>query len=633
VTVLLKEPQPPGRAPRGSSPASVRRRPSAPVSPAEEILELQRTAGNQASVRAIARRQLTKPRPPAAQVPDPENLPEGPTARLLHKDGAYKDAQGIAPEGSALSSGTGTPVGEYAGKLHHSAPAIEAGAGTDIAGYGVSGLADIFTLFGKGGELHGNRKDSRYAKDSGSRFWRNAASRQERIKGTDVGVAATKLVSYDLDKIADYGVVLAENAGHVSAHGAAVASGVTGFVALPITTLNALRDTRKLIKQGARLDRMRKRLHGHDTSVNVQEAQRLKSGFDQQVTLAEADAAEHGVTLRALSRRITAYDETRDRLLDQARQEGPEQWREISARIRQANRSRDQAENELTAARAELGRLQTIVTQAQAAKRQADEDYKPMAAAVTDMAGEVRRLSQGQQPSLKTIAYYAKVKSAKGVTRRTVKVIAGGLGVAAGVCALVALLAGPGAAVVGPIGVALGATGAALGLGLAISTGWSYLSKRWGMTDGAYLDTGEKETDQESGAERPVYRRIEGRLARLQATFSYRAKLYSEPGADGKARERKTHRKLMAEALWDYATDERHPAPVRNEAWAIIKDLTGRTEEEFVSRLPRPRVGAGNAAGAGTAAPAAPNGATEKVVLKGQRAAALKLFEDKLKSA
>lgn len=596
-------------------------------------MELQRTAGNQAAVRAIARRRLTKPRPQAGQVPDPEHLPEGPTARLLHKDGAYKDGQAASALGSALSSGTGSPAYEYAGKLHDSAPAVEAGASTDVGGYGLSALGDILTLFGKGGELHGNRKDSKYAKDSGSRFWKRAARRQQTIKQTDVALAGTKLVSSDLDKIADYGVVLAENAGHVSAHGAAVASGVTGFVALPVTTLSALRDTRKLIKQGARLDRMRKRLHGHDTSVNVQEAQRLKSGFDQQVTLAEADAAEHGVTLRTLSRRIAAYDNTRDRLLDQARREGPEQWREISARIRRANQSRDKAQNELTAANAELTRLQAVVAQAQSARRQADQDYKPMAAAVTDMAEEVRRLSEGQQPSLKTIAYYAKVKSAKGVIRRTVKVISGGLGVAAGVAALVALLAGPGAAVVGPIGIALGAAGAALGLGLALHTGWSYLSKRWNLTDGAYLATGEKETDPESGAERPVYRRIEGRLARLRATFSYRAKLYSEPGADGKARERKSHRKLMAEALWDYATNAKYPAPVRNEAWAIIKDLTGRTEEEFVSRLPRPRTGAGDAAGTGTAAPAAPNGATEKVVLAGQRAAALKLLEDKLKSA
>jgi hypothetical protein len=40
--------------------------------------------------------------------------------------------------------------------------------------------------------------------------------------------------------------------------------------------------------------------------------------------------------------------------------------------------------------------------------------------------------------------------------------------------------------------------------------------------------------------------------------------------------ERKTHRKLMAEALWDYATNDRYPAPVRSEAWQIITDLTRR---------------------------------------------------------
>ena len=73
----------------------------------------------------------------------------------------------------------------------------------------------------------------------------------------------------------------------------------------------------------------------------------------------------------------------------------------------------------------------------------------------------------------------------------------------------------------------------------------------------------------------------------------------------------------MAEALWDYATNDKYAEPIRQEAWAVIKDLTGRTRGEIVG------VGSGNA----------PNGLTEKTVIAGQKAAALKLFEDKLKSA
>lgn len=73
----------------------------------------------------------------------------------------------------------------------------------------------------------------------------------------------------------------------------------------------------------------------------------------------------------------------------------------------------------------------------------------------------------------------------------------------------------------------------------------------------------------------------------------------------------------MAQALWDYATNDRYAEPVRQEAWAVVKDLTGRTRDEIVG------VGSGDVH----------EGLTETKVLAGQKAAALKLFEDKLKSA
>jgi hypothetical protein len=252
------------------------------------------------------------------------------------------------------------------------------------------------------------------------------------------------------------------------------------------------------------------------------------------------------------------------------------------------------------------------VRQAQADKQKADEAYELMAAGVTDMAAEVKRLDQGEAPSLKAVAYYARVKSTKGVARRTIKVIVGGLGVAAGVASVIALASGPGVLVLGPIGIALGATGALLGLSLASQTAWRFLDKRWKLTEGASLDTGRKDEQ-----EKPIYKKIEGLGTRLKATLSWRTKLYNDPGQDGVAKERKSHRKLMAEALWDYATNDKYAEPIRQEAWAVVKDLTGRTRDEIVG------VGSGNA----------PNGLTEKTVIAGQKAAALKLFEDKLKSA
>jgi hypothetical protein len=63
------------------------------------------------------------------------------------------------------------------------------------------------------------------------------------------------------------------------------------------------------------------------------------------------------------------------------------------------------------------------------------------------------------------------------------------------------------------------------------------------------------------------------------------------------------------------AGDGRNPRP--SGRGVVNKDLTGRTRDEIVG------VGSGNA----------PNGLTEKTVIAGQKAAALKLFEDKLKSA
>jgi hypothetical protein len=627
VKVLFKERRASSRAPRVSPSASVQRRSVEALTSAEQVLALQRSVGNQATVRAIQRKG------PVKQVPDPDSLPKYDPNWFTDKERAYRFGQGSSPAGAALASGTGSPfvragkpdsftnvfgrtwqgVDTYGVNSHGVEVLSEAGEGLDVGGNFLAGAGDLLTVTGKGGELHGNRKDAEVAKHSGSRFWNKAARRQVKVKGADVGIAATRLVTSDMGKTAGYGVSLGKTAGDISAQGAAISVMVPTAVALPIQVLAVLRDFRKLLKQGFRLHRMRKRLYGHDSSVNVQEALRLKDDCDQELLAAQQRVTTNDVTIRQLEDTISRYEDIKDQLFSQALREGGlDHWDDIFAQIQQADGHRDQARSELAEANRELQRHQAEVRQAQADKQKADEAYKLMAAGVTDMAAEVKGLDEGQAPSLKAVSYYARVKSAKGVARRAIKVIAGSLGVAAGVAGVIALASGPGVLVLGPIGIALGATGALLGLSLASQTAWRFLDKRWKLTEGAYLDTGRKD-----GQDKPVYKKIEGLGTRLKATLSWRTKLYNAQGQDGVAKERKSHRKLMAEALWDYATNDKYAEPVRQEAWAVIKDLTGRTRDEIVG------VGSGNA----------PNGLTEKTVIAGQKAAALKLFEDKLKSA
>jgi hypothetical protein len=635
VKVLFKELRASSRAPRVSPRAPVQPRPAEPLTSAEQILALQRTIGNRATVRAIQRKRLVKQRPDPGvkQVSDPNSLPTFTPNWFTDKDRASPFAQGNSAVGAALSSDIGSPFGQagksdsftnVSGRTWHGVDTYgvdsygvttfsETGEGLDVGGNFLAGVGDLLTVTGKGGELHGNRKDAKVAKHSGSRFWNKAARRQVKVKGADVGIAATKLVTSDMGKTAGYGVALGRTAGDIGGQAASISVMVSAAVALPIQVLAVLRDFRKLLKQGFRLHRMRKRLYGHDSSVNVQEALQLKNDCDQELLTAQQRVTTNDATIRQLEDTISRYEDIRDQLFSQALREGGlDHWDDIFARIQQADRHRDQARRQLVAVNRDLQRHQAEVRQAQADKQRADEAYKLMAAGVTDMAAEVKGLDQGEAPSLKALAYYARVKSTKGVARRTIKVIVGGLGVAAGIISIIALASGPGTLVLGPIGIALGSAGALLGLGLAAQTAWRFLDKRWKLTEGAYLDTGRKDEQ-----DKPIYKKIEGLGARLKATLFWRTKLYNAPGQDEVAKERKSHRKLMAEALWDYATNDKYAEPVRQEAWAVIKDLTGRTRDEIVG------AGSGNA----------PNGLTEKTVIAGQKAAALKLFEDKLKSA
>jgi hypothetical protein len=128
-------------------------------------------------------------------------------------------------------------------------------------------------------------------------------------------------------------------------------------VALPIQVLAVLRDFRKLLKQGFRLHRMRKRLYGHDSSVNVQEALQLKNECDQELLAAQQRVTTNDVTIRQLEDTISRYENIKDQLFSQALREGRlDHWDDIFAQIQQADGRRDQARSELAEAKQELQR-------------------------------------------------------------------------------------------------------------------------------------------------------------------------------------------------------------------------------------------------------------------------------------
>ena len=460
------------------------------------MLELNRTVGNQAANRVIqaegrgqaqgqgqgqVRQQGAKAK--GGLKYDPNDPKQGgqaaaPLGAALNSDiGAVFSQAGKSSSFTNASGRTWNGVDTYGADRQGLPGFSEAGAGFSIAGNAVVGAGDLLTIAASGGELHEARKDAEGAKRSGSRFWFTANRRQQKIKGTDVGVAATKFVTSDMGKIAGSGASLAKATGDISSQAASIGGMVTAAAALPVQVLSVLRDFRKLLKQGFRLHRMRKRLYDHGASANVQEALRLKNECDHELLAAQQRVAADNATISELDVYLWRY-EALDQLIAQSLSGETEQARAVSAELREANQRRDEAGRQLDEARRELQQHEAEVQQAQAEKAKADEGYKLMATGVTDMAAEVKGLDEGKAPSLKALAYYARVKSAKGVTRRTTKVIAGGLGVAAGIISVIALASGPGALILGPIGIALGAAGAALGLGLASETAWRFLSKR-----------------------------------------------------------------------------------------------------------------------------------------------------------
>lgn len=597
--------------------ASSQRRRNGSLTRADQVLELQRAIGNRATVLAIQRagtaapeeiplEDLT-PQPTAAAetapapAPQRESLPKA-TAEdhfLTSKEQGGRIGQSLPP--AASETGAIGSVISYAAKpAGHSVPTnaklYATGQGTSLSGSIAGFLGDMFTLGNKGGELHDARKDAKAAEGSGSAFWKKAAGRQKRIKRADVGVASAKIALGDIPKLASASTSVAGSAG------ASAAGIAAGAMALPVSIVSTLRDAKKLYTQAARMRRMNQRLLDSSAANSVGEAQQRMAEVDEQVRVGRERVALATQPVINAEESLRVH---RDFVWQHSADADQRQLEEAISLFSEADALLPQAKQALK-------NYEEALAEAEARQKQIHEAYGPMAAAVRDMAGEVAKLDKGEAPSLKTIAYYSKVKNAKGSIRRAVKVISGTLGVAAGVVALVALVSGPAAVAIGPAAVVLGMVGASLGLALAAETGWRFLSKRWARTKDAYVEVGPGK-----GKEGPVqYKQLTKRSERFMATMSFKTKLYEKVGEE-EYKERKSHRKIMAAALWDYATDDKYAPSVRTEAWAVIRDLTGRSQEEIV-----------------TLGPDAPNGRfTNETVREGQKAAALKLFEDKLKSA
>lgn len=594
------------------------RRPGGAPASAKQVLELQRVIGNRATDQVIQRARTAAPeeipleslaprptrQPGPAPEPERESLPK-PLAEnsfFTSKEQGGRAGQVLSPLGSSVGA-AGSAISQ-AGKAPGASPKLaEAGKGTSLASGVIGFFGDAFTLGNKGAELHDSRKDAKAAKGSGSRFWEQASRRQKHIKGADVGLAAGKVALGDIPKITSSAMSLAQAAGEVGSTASSHAGIAAGGIGLPVSVLSTIRDVRKLRKQYNRMRRMKNQLLD-EGSGSVKDARKRMADIDEEVRAAR-DRVDWGEqAIRHATANIRLLQEEAWRYAE----EGNPLVTEVAELHSKAAGMLPEAVRTLEEYRAEVE--QTVERQ-----RGIHEAYGPMAAAVEDMASEVKKLNQGERPSLKTISYYAKVKNAKGSVRRAVKVISGSLGVAASVAALVALVSGPAAAVAGTAAVVLGAAGAALGLSLVAETGWRFLSKRWARTEGAYLKV--EPRDGETGD--PGYKPISGRGERLLATLSFKTKLYSGPAEEGgEYKERKSHRKIMAEALWDYATNGKYDESVHQEAWTVIKALTGKSREDIAS--PDSSVSPGGRF-------------TYETVRDAEKAAALKLFEDKLKSA
>ncbi|HEX2849864.1 MAG TPA: hypothetical protein VHN98_04890 [Acidimicrobiales bacterium] len=246
--------------------------------------------------------------------------------------------------------------------------------------------------------------------------------RELRIAGGDVGSKAAGVGG----SLVDMGTA-ATNIAATGSTAATVMGGVSGGVALPLQVFNGVRDLRKAIKQGERVNQLKRLMNDWEKPQQALEA------ADTIVAELEREVADLGESLHEL------------RTKNRDRSKNPEI---LAAMTRQ------------TAALHELDEARK-----QQQLRQAEKDK---------MAAAVKTQGANGRPSLETLQMYAAMKSKTGVVKKAISVVGSALGVGGSIAVIVAAAAGSAALAATPVGWALAAAAAAIGIGIGI-----YKLVRW----------------------------------------------------------------------------------------------------------------------------------------------------------
>jgi hypothetical protein len=601
VTALLREPRPSSRASRvpvsrapGQRQAQQQRLPAS----AEEILRLQRIVGNRATDLAIQRARTPSSSNRNAQPSGNSQADERETAEqekkgenyLTGRAGGHAERIGATPDtlwlpgavsGELGKSNTatllnGTAQGDAHGLDPNGVPGVLHGAMglNDTANVTALG-ADALGLPSKIAALRKALKDQREAEGPGAGGATAPARRKAGMAKTKVafGVAGTARSAI---RTANNGVTLAHTAGQASGHAAAVGGLVAAPAGLAMAVANLTKNVVKLKKQATRMRQVAEELNNFDASPDVRNARTLMADRARQLLLTRDEASQYRAALAELDASMREHRNTvrgiyRDVVTGNAGQGAMDQWSDLAEQLEKLEETKRDCARRLRQVEADVRRVE-------AEKQRDDEAYGPMAEAGRAPAEEIRNLKEGDRPSLKTIAYYSRAKNLKGARRKTAQLISDSLGIAAYGMATAAVASGPAALAAAPASAAVVAAWSAVALGIAGEKGKSYLTKRSRrMNEGeAYRQTGVDKATPE-----PIYGKIEGFLGRTWANVS-RAKLFNRPEEGSTPTEIKSRRTIMAEALWDSATNSKYDDSVRETAWSLITTLTGRTETDIV---------------------------------------------------
>ncbi|HWE55981.1 MAG TPA: hypothetical protein VG435_10730 [Acidimicrobiales bacterium] len=305
-----------------------------------------------------------------------------------------------------------------------------AGAG-DIIGGGFA----LTGLLASGKEWHESSKEYDEARTDGSGLRKYAAKRNLGSAKGDTAQNAYTLLG-----------TIGSGAGDImSATGNAAGqtvSGVTGGALLPLQIFQVGRNVRKLAKQGARYDRIKRQAESPDANPK-KILEKLKAEEDA-LTVVRTEAGN------ALQ---TAQD--KKALADSALKQKAR--KHTALLIERLQRQIDQITSEINDTDAKLAQIAL-----DRAERQKLHDE--VLAKFGDLAGQ-------EAPSLEDIRLYAMGKQKRGIIKKCVGVFAGLVGVAGGIAATVGFgvaLAGATAGLMAtPVGWGLAAGAAVIGLGLA----------------------------------------------------------------------------------------------------------------------------------------------------------------------